>query len=172
MCKYLILCKYLNFPILNKYSYRNISVNKILIGLKIVDSMANETKNIESESDGEIGMAWRNLAPTLERQRVIIEGTTIRIVEPDTIGKYFSELALDLEMQVLSGPFAYSAHEMGFGGWIHWKTSRAHFYSYPTLPSLFTVDIYTCKPFEVERAVDFTKSSLNSLEIVWKEVKV
>jgi DNA-binding Lrp family transcriptional regulator len=36
----------------------------------------------------------------------------------------------------------YSAHEDGYGGWIHWKTSGAHFYSYHENPSLFTVDCY------------------------------
>ena len=35
-----------------------------------------------------------------------------------------------VNMTVLSNLVAYSAHEDGYGGWIHWKTSGAHFYSY------------------------------------------
>lgn len=115
---------------------------------------------------------WKNLAPGLVRQRVIIEGTTPQIVEPETIKKYLLELARVTEMEVLSGPFAYTAHEMGFGGWVHWKSSGSHFYSYPTDPPLFTVDIYTCKPFDPEAAAKFTKDYLTAGEIVWKEIEV
>lgn len=115
---------------------------------------------------------WKNLAPSLVRQRVIIEGTTGDIVKPEEIRKYLLELAKVTDMEIVSGPFAYNAHEMGYGGWVHWKTSGAHFYSYPTIPPLFTVDIYTCKPFSAEQAVKFTKKRLQALEIVWKEVAV
>ena len=75
-------------------------------------------------------------------------------------------------MEVLSAPHAYSAHEMGYGGWIHWKSSGAHFYSYPANPPLFTVDTYTCKPFSIKKVVEFTKKYFNAIKIVWKEVKV
>lgn len=114
---------------------------------------------------------WKNLAPSLVRQRLIIEGTTEKIVGPEEIKNYLAELAKVTKMEVLSGPFAYSAHEMGFGGWVHWKTSGAHFYSYPTSPPLFTVDTYTCKPFSVKEAVDFTAKFLNAKEIAWKEIE-
>ena len=115
---------------------------------------------------------WKNLAPDLIRQRVVIEGTTDKIVEPDQIKDYLLKLAKVVDMEVLSGPFAYSAHEMGYGGWVHWKTSGSHFYSYPTNPPLFTVDIYTCKPLDISVAVEFTKKYFNTLEIVWQEVQI
>ena len=115
---------------------------------------------------------WKNLAPGLVRQRVVIEGTTKKIVEPEQIKEYLLELAKVADMEVLSAPHAYSAHEMGYGGWIHWKSSGSHFYSYPTNPPLFTVDIYTCKPFVVKKVIDFTKKFFNAIEIVWKEIGV
>ena len=77
---------------------------------------------------------WKNLAPDLVRQRVIIEGTTEKIVEPDQIKSYLLELAKVTNMEVLAEPEAHSAHNMGYGGWIHWKSSGAAFYSYPTNP--------------------------------------
>jgi len=117
-------------------------------------------------------MNWKNLAPNLVRQRLIIEGTTEKIVEPEQIKIYLDELAKVTKMEKLSGPYAYSAHDMGYGGWIHWKTSGVAFYSYPTTPALFTVDCYTCKPFLVEEAVEFTKKFFNTIELVWQEVKV
>lgn len=115
-------------------------------------------------------MKWKNLAPDLVRQRVIIEGTTREIVKPEEIRKYLDALAVVTKMEKLSDPVAYSAHDMGYGGWIHWKTSGAAFYSYPTTPPLFTVDCYTCKPFNSEEAANFTKDFFNAIEMVWKEV--
>ncbi len=122
---------------------------------------------------------WRNLAPHLPRQRVLIEGTTIEIVTPDQMCAYLLELANVADMEVINGPYAYSAHELGYGGWIHWRTSGAHVYSYPAkLPfgviehPLVTVDMYTCKPFEPQRVVDFTMNYFQTVEIVWKEIEV
>ena len=115
---------------------------------------------------------WKNLAPDLVRQRIVIEGTTKEIVGPEQIKAYLLALADVTKMEVLSGPFSYSAHEMGYGGWIHWKTSGSHFYSYPTTPPLFTVDIYTCKPFSPDDVVTFTKNFFHAIEIVWKEIEV
>lgn len=117
-------------------------------------------------------MRWKNLAPELTRKRVIIEGTTEKIVEPEKIKAFLLELAKAADMEVVSGPYAYSAHEMGYGGWIHWKSSGSHFYSYPTNPPLFTVDIYTCKSFSLKNVVEFTKKYFCAIEIVWKEIEV
>ena len=115
---------------------------------------------------------WKNLAPTLIRQRLIIEGTTEKIVEPEQMKAYLLELAKITDMEILENPVAYTAYDMGFGGWIHWKSSGAHFYSYPTKPPLFTVDTYICKPFSVEKVIEFTKKYFNAKEIVWKEIEV
>ena len=117
-------------------------------------------------------MEWKNLAPGLVRQRVIMEGTTSEIVDPAQIKSYLDELAVIAGMEKLSGPYVYSAHEMGFGGWIHWKSSGAAFYSYPTKPPLFTVDCYTCKPFSAVKVAEFTENFFSSIEFVWKEVGV
>jgi len=57
----------------------------------------------------------KNLAPDLVRQRVIIEGTTKEIVQPEQIKEYLDALAEVTGMEKLSGPYAYSAHDMGFG---------------------------------------------------------
>jgi hypothetical protein len=117
-------------------------------------------------------LEWKNLAPNLIRQRLIIEGTTDKLVEPEQIADYLTKLADVTDMEVMAGPFTSSAHELGFSGWIHWRTSGCHFYSYPTNPPLFTVDTYTCKPFSVEEAAQFTKEYFSTKEIVWKEIEV
>ena len=115
---------------------------------------------------------WKNLAPNLYRQRLLIEGTTKVMVGPKEIKTYLLELADVTKMEVLAGPFVDSAHEMGWAGWIHWKTSGTHFYSYSTDHPLFTVDTYTCKFFDAKKLVDFTQKYFSALEIAWKEIKV
>ena len=117
-------------------------------------------------------MIWKNLAPNLIRQRVIIEGTTTEMVSPDRIKSYLIELAKVTGMQVLDDPIIYNAHELGYGGWVLWKTSGCAFYTYPISPALFSVDCHTCKPFDPEAAYEFTKQYLNAIECVWQEVKI
>jgi S-adenosylmethionine decarboxylase len=115
---------------------------------------------------------WRNLAPNLLRQRLIIEGLTKNIIKPREIKDYLTKLAQASQMEIMSGPLAYSAQEKGYGGWIHWKSSGAHFYSYPTKPPLFTVDAYTCRPFSVHKIVEFTRNYFKAQKIVWREIRV
>lgn len=75
-------------------------------------------------------------------------------------------------MKALQEPYAYIADDKGYGGWIHWVTSGAHFYSYTTTPPFFSVDAYTCKPFDPESAAEFTRNYFNASELVWRTVEV
>lgn len=45
-------------------------------------------------------MQWKNLAPGLVRQRVVIEGTTEKIVGPEQIKAYLEELAQVTKVEV------------------------------------------------------------------------
>ncbi|MEK7134776.1 MAG: S-adenosylmethionine decarboxylase [Patescibacteria group bacterium] len=121
---------------------------------------------------------WKNLAPKIVRQRVIIEGITKDLVMPDQIRKYLNALAKVTGMEITFPPMVYKAHELGYGGWVRWRTSGCVFYSYsmdsplPTKNPFFTVDCYTCKPFDVKKAAEFTRTFFNAIELVWKEVGV
>ncbi len=113
---------------------------------------------------------WLNLQPSLIRQRVIIEALTPTLVTPKQIKDYLCQLANLTNMDIIHGPKAYSAHEMGFGGWVHWRTSGAVVYSYPTTPPLVTVDCYTCKPFKAKLAAEFTAQYFQATKMVWQEI--
>ncbi|MBU1038990.1 S-adenosylmethionine decarboxylase [Patescibacteria group bacterium] len=113
---------------------------------------------------------FKNLAPSILRQRLIIEALTENLVTPEQMVDYFKKLAEVVNMEIINGPQAYSAHELGFGGWVHWRTSGATIYSYPCSPPLVTVDCYTCKPFDVAEAVKFTAKYFQTLKIVWQEI--
>lgn len=120
-------------------------------------------------------MSWKNLAPELVRQRVVIEALTDHVIGEEEIKDYLKKLSIVLDMHPLQEPYSYPAMDAGFGGWIHWITSGAHVYSYSAEwtkvgSPLLSVDAYTCKSFSIDEAVVFTKQYFNAKEIVWKEV--
>lgn len=118
---------------------------------------------------------WKNLAPKLCRQRIIIEAITDHCITPKKFKDYLWKLSKVVGMRPLSRPFAYPAENMGYGGWIHWVTSGAHIYSYPAEVTggaghLLTIDAYTCKPFSLAKAVRFTKQYFKIKKLVAKEI--
>ena len=137
------------------------------------DETNSHPKEQEKSLESAANAHWKDLAPGLVRQRVVIECTTPELVGPGEIKDYLVKLSQTVNMKPLSEPFAYPATGrdgtfMGWGGWLHWVTSGVHVYSYPTIPPLFTVDAYTCKPFSVDEAVEFTRDYFKTIEIVWK----
>jgi|SRR3989344_6707379 len=112
----------------------------------------------------------KDLAPEIYRQRLIIEGYPAFIIEEQHIKDYLSELSSVCDMNLLAGPMTNRSPKFGWAGWIHWETSGTHFYGWRKPLSFFSVDIYTCKKFEVQEVVDFTRSFFKATEIVFKEV--
>lgn len=113
---------------------------------------------------------WKNLTPNILRQRLIIEGTTKKLVSCELMESYLLALANVAKMKIAGAPVIFTEHERGSAAYINWTTSGCHFYSYPTSPPLFTVDIYSCKAYSVEDIVAFTKKYFTTIEIVWKEI--
>jgi S-adenosylmethionine decarboxylase len=109
----------------------------------------------------------RDLAPTIFRQRLVIEGTCLAPIGDLTIRHYLRELSRLCEMHLLLEPVTHRSDRYGWAGWVHWETSGAHFYAWED-PLFFSVDIYTCKAFDVERAVVFTRAFFKAQEIVAK----
>ena len=96
-----------------------------------------------------------DLAPTILRQRLVIEGTRS---QPITAA-----------MKVLIEPVTHRSDRFGWAGWVHWETSGAHFYAWEQPFVFFSVDIYTCKAFDARRAVDFTREYFDADEVVARE---
>jgi S-adenosylmethionine/arginine decarboxylase-like enzyme len=117
----------------------------------------------------------KNLSPNLIRQRVIIEAVTRDFInDTSKISQFLLDLSRITKMTVMQSPIVYTAHEDGYGSWIHWKTSGAVFYTYPgkenERPNLITLDCYTCKSFSVLEVVEFVRSYFNVLELEHMEV--
>jgi S-adenosylmethionine decarboxylase len=110
-----------------------------------------------------------DLAPTIHRQRLVIEGYPSQAISDDMIQNYLGELSRVIDMNELITPVTHRSERFGWAGWIHWETSGAHFYAWEEPVLFFSVDIYTCKPFRSEDAVEFTRNFFDVTKIVSKD---
>lgn len=113
---------------------------------------------------------WHDLAPTIHRQRLVIEGVPAFAITQAHITDYLTQLSEILDMRTLITPVTHRSERFGWAGWIHWETSGAHFYAWEQPLLFFSVDIYTCKAFNEDSAVAFTKMFFESKNIVFKSV--
>lgn len=111
----------------------------------------------------------KDLAPTIFRQRAVIEGVPKQAISAESIKQYLSELSEVTEMRALMEPITHRSTLYGEAGWIHWEASGAHFYAWEQPILFFSVDVYTCKAFDVKKAADFTKKYFNCQQLVYKE---
>jgi S-adenosylmethionine decarboxylase len=112
--------------------------------------------------------AWRELAPGILRQRLVIEGIPALPVDDEQIRTYLSRLSREVDMVQLIEPVTHRSDLYGWAGWIHWETSGAHFYAWEQPQLFFSVDIYTCKAFDPDLAVAFTADYFAAGTIVAK----
>jgi S-adenosylmethionine decarboxylase len=116
--------------------------------------------------DGAGPLGWRDLAPDILRQRLVVEGVPARPVGEAQIRRYLSALSQAIDMVQLIEPVTHRSDRYGWAGWIHWETSGAHFYAWEQPRLFFSVDIYTCKAFDVDAAVSFTRDFLHAGALV------
>jgi S-adenosylmethionine decarboxylase len=111
---------------------------------------------------------WRDLAPQILRQRLVVEGTCDEPITALHIRQYLNQLATVCDMVTLTRPVTHRSDRYGWAGWVHWETSGAHFYAWEQPLLFFSVDIYTCKAFDPERVIDFTADYFRATDIVGK----
>ena len=109
---------------------------------------------------------WRDLAPQILRQRLVVEGTCDRPIDADQIRDYLNQLATVCDMVTLTQPVTHRSDRYGWAGWVHWETSGAHFYAWEQPVLFFSIDIYTCKAFDPDRVIDFTARYFDATDIV------
>ncbi len=104
---------------------------------------------------------WRELAPHILRQRLSIAGILSESISEAQIRDYMQSLCKVLFMDKLSDPIIHN-----LTAWMHWETSGtiAHWDT-----SRFAVDIYTCKHFTPEKAIEFTRNHLKITDIVFQD---
>ncbi|HXX91315.1 MAG TPA: S-adenosylmethionine decarboxylase [Acidimicrobiales bacterium] len=112
--------------------------------------------------------AMPDLAPSITRVRLVIEGTCRAPIDDVGIRSYLRELSDVCGMTLLLEPVTHRSDRYGWAGWVHWETSGAHFYAWEEPQLFFSVDVYTCKPFDVDRSVAFTGAFFDAVEVVAK----
>jgi len=111
----------------------------------------------------------KDLAPEIYRQRLVLEGYPNQAISDNEIKQYLSELSSKIDMHALITPVTHRSDKFGWAGWIHWETSGAHFYAWEEPRLFFSVDIYTCKSFVPQAAVQFTKDFFNIDTLEYRE---
>jgi S-adenosylmethionine decarboxylase len=107
-----------------------------------------------------------NLAPSIFRQRLVVEGTCPRPIDELSIQTFLSSLSDVCGMTALIEPVTHRSDRYGWAGWIHWETSGAHFYAWENPIVFFSADIYTCKAFDAMATVEFTRDFFDADRIV------
>ena len=117
-----------------------------------------------AHSDGD----FPDLAPMIHRQRLVVEGTCLSPIDDEQIRKYLSQLSDVCGMNTILEPVTHCSDLYGWAGWIHWETSGAHFYAWERPLIFFSVDIYACKPFDVDEVKQFTVDFFGADQITAK----
>ena len=112
---------------------------------------------------------YKDLAPKILRQRLVVEGYPSTSITDTQIKDYLKKLSDITEMTTLIEPVTHSSDRYGWAGWIHWETSGAHFYAWDQPTLFFSVDIYTCKAFDPDKVIEFTKNYFDASEVTAKE---
>lgn len=113
----------------------------------------------------------KDLAPQIHRQRLVVEGypQSADHITADKIKEYLKKLSDVTEMITLIEPVTHRSDLYGEAAWIHWETSGAHFYAWEQPLLFFSVDIYTCKAFDPQKVLDFTREFFETSELEYKE---
>jgi len=109
-------------------------------------------------------MKPKNIAPDIFRQRLLIEGFWTTDVNEEIIKTFLTELAGTLDLRTYGDPIVF-APDSGMGkdensGWDAFvplidSGISAYFWS---KQSFLSVVIYTCKGFDADKSIAFTKS--------------
>ncbi|MDX1920683.1 MAG: S-adenosylmethionine decarboxylase [Candidatus Caenarcaniphilales bacterium] len=102
------------------------------------------------------------IAPEIFRQRLLIEGFYDLKVDEEVIKKFFAELTNELNLKAYGEPIIFSPEGMGkednqgYDAFIPLIDSGISLYVW-TSSKFFSLIIFTCKSFDRDLAIEFTK---------------
>jgi S-adenosylmethionine decarboxylase len=120
------------------------------------------------QNDGSRRKEYTDLAPSIYRQRLVVEGTRTLPIGSLEITNYLTQLSQVCGMTLLIDPVTHESERFGWAGWVHWETSGAHFYAWEIPSVFFSVDIYTCLAFSETDAIKFTQNFFDATHITAK----
>lgn len=121
----------------------------------------------------------KDLEPSIYRQRIVLEGHYAIEADGETIRTYLNKLSEILDMRIFSGPYSWPPDEWSntdiplfeLNGFVAWTESGAHIYAWRKC-KFFTVDAYSCKPFNNEVVSKFTREFFQSEDMVSGDIKM
>ena len=112
----------------------------------------------------------RNLAPHVFRQRLLMEGIYSIEVNRDALARYMGGLAAHLELRAYGEAVIFSpagqgkSDNQGFDAFLPLIDSGIAAYVW-SAARFFSIVLYTCKAFDAERAVDFTREFFRAASV-------
>jgi S-adenosylmethionine decarboxylase len=116
-----------------------------------------------------VPVAARDIAPDIFRQRLLIEGYYSSDVGRSAVAAFLTGLAAELGLRTYAEPVIYSpegqgsAENQGFDAFLPLIDSGIAAYFW-TGRRFFSVVLYTCKAFDEDTAVRFTRQFLDVLD--------
>lgn len=113
---------------------------------------------------------YKNLAPDLKRQRLLIEGFYSIKVDPSVLEDYFKSITKSLNLKMYDRPIIFSpggegkAENQGYDAFVPLIDSGISVYIW-TQRKFVSALIYTCKSFDEKKAVEVTKRIFGITEI-------
>ncbi|MEK6978718.1 MAG: S-adenosylmethionine decarboxylase [Candidatus Micrarchaeota archaeon] len=115
----------------------------------------------------------KNLAPHIPRQRMLIEGFFTRKIGQKDIRDFFKRITQELGLRTYGKPTIHATGNkgkvinQGFDAFIPLIDSGIALYVWGNA-NFFSTVIYTCKKFEVKKAIKFTKGFFRAESVVYK----
>ncbi len=114
-----------------------------------------------------------NIAPHVKRQRLLIEGFFTIEVHRKTLEEYFKGITKHLLLRMYCEPIIFSPggegkeENQGYDAFVPLIDSGISVYIW-SHSRFFSIIIYTCKNFNGQKAVQFTKTFFKSKEVVFE----
>lgn len=117
-----------------------------------------------------------DLAPNIVRRRLVVECIHKNNFDEKKIYDYMVQLSEVMNMTIVTMPVTNYVQEYGFSAYMSWKESGMHVYTWNNdenndRPNFMSIDIYTCKNFEIKDVIDFTRLTFSDeiTDITWRE---
>ena len=117
-----------------------------------------------------------DLAPNIVRRRLVVECIHKNNFDEKKIYDYMVNLSKVMNMTIVIMPVTNYVKEYGFSAYMSWKESGMHVYTWNKdqnndRPNFMSIDIYTCKNFEIKDVIDFTRLTFSEeiTDITWRE---
>lgn len=116
----------------------------------------------------------RDLAPDIVRQRLLIEGLYAREISREDVERYLTGVAAHLALRTYGSPIVHApggagkdANE-GFDAFIPLIDSGISLYVW-SKRRFFAVVLFTCKAFDAQAALEFSRTFFSAHEIDHRE---